>query len=73
MLFASSPPPPPARRAGQEGLGTSIQALSAILYANDGLVTSPERAFFQGVCDALTGLLDQVGLRTNKGKMVSMY
>ena len=58
--------------AGQEGLGTTIQALSALFYADDGFVASPESARLQGAFDALKGLFDRVGLRTNKGKTVSM-
>ena len=51
--------------AVQEGLGTSIQALSALFYANDGLVAFPKSARLQGAFNALTGLFDHVGLRTN--------
>ena len=58
--------------AKQEGLGTSIQALLELFYANDGLVVSPESARLQRASDALTGLFDEVGLRTNRGKTASM-
>ena len=34
----------PQDGAGQEVLGTSIQALLALFYAKDGLVSSPESA-----------------------------
>ena len=62
---------PPQEGAGQ-GLGTSIQTLSEILYANDRLVTSPDSARLQGVFDDLKSLFDQVGLRTKEGKTASM-
>ena len=58
--------------AGQEGLGTSIPALSSLLYANGGLVVSPYSARLQGAFNALTGLFGRVGPFTNKGKTVSM-
>ena len=47
------------------GLGTSIQVPLAPFYADDGLVTSPESARLQGAFDALPGLFERVGLRTN--------
>ena len=60
-------------------LGTSIQTLSEFFNADDGLVAAPESASLQGAFDTLTGLLDaltgpfdQLGLWTNRGKMVSM-
>ena len=53
---------PPQEGAEHEGLGTSIQTLSELLYDGDG----------QGAFNIPTGLFDRVGLRTNKGKMVSM-
>ena len=56
--------------ARQEVLGTSIQALSALFYANDRLVALPERSRLRGAFGALTGLFDQVGFQTNKGKIV---
>ena len=61
---------------GQEGaiqvLGTSIQTLLMLFYANDGLVALPESTRLQGAFDALMGLFKKVGLRTNEGKTVSM-
>ena len=56
----------------KEGPGMSIQDLSALFYANDGLVASTKSARLQGSFDNLTGLFGRVGLRTNKGKTVSM-
>ena len=50
----------------------SIQALSALFYAHDGLVASPKSACLQGAFDALTGLFVHVSLWTNEGKTVSM-
>ena len=55
-----------------QGPGSSIQTLSELFYSNDGLVTLAESARLQGFFDALTGLFGQGGLRTNKGKTVSM-
>ena len=40
--------------AGQEVLGTSTQALSALFYAGYGPIAPPESARLQGVFDALT-------------------
>ena len=56
----------------RQGLGESIQTLSALFHTNDGLIASLESAFLQGEFDVLPGLFEQVGLRTNKGKMVIM-
>ena len=55
-----------------QGLGESIQTLEALFYAYDGIVASPESSRLQGEFDVLTGLFDRLGLRTNKGKTVSM-
>ena len=52
--------------AGQEGLGMSIQALPALFYGDGVLVASPESACLQGAFDALKGLFNHVGLRTNE-------
>ena len=60
--------PPTHKGAGQEGLGTSIQDLLALFYADDGLVVSPYITLLQGALDALTGLFDYVGLQANEGK-----
>ena len=62
----------PKEGAGQEGLGTSSQALSVLFYADDRLVTSPKSACLQEAFDTLTNFFDQVGLCTNKGNTVSM-
>ena len=43
-----------------------------IFYADDRFVASPKSARLKGVFDALAGLFDRVGLRTNKGKTVIM-
>ena len=50
----------------------SIYALSPLLYANDGLVTSPGSARIQGVFDALAGLFERVGLHTKEENTASM-
>ena len=55
-----------------QGLGESIQTLAALSYANDGLIASLESACLQESFGVLSGLFEQVGLRTNKGKMVIM-
>ena len=62
----------PQEGSGKEFLGTSIQALSALFYSDDRLVALPESARLQGAFDALTGLFDRMGLRTNEGNMASM-
>ena len=55
----------PQEGAGQEGLGTTIQTLSALFCANDDFVVFPESDRLQGVFDALKSLFGRVGLRTN--------
>ena len=55
--------------AGQEGLVTSIHALSEIFYVDVGIIASHESARLQGAFDALTGLFYRVGLQINEGKM----
>ena len=55
-----------------QGLRESIKTLMVLLYANYGLAASSDIARLQGAFDVLTGLFDQVGLRTNEGNMVSM-
>ena len=62
----------PQEGAGQEGLGTSIQVLLALLYNNYGLVTFPDSTRLQGAFNALAGLFGQVGLWANDGKTVSI-
>ena len=62
----------PKEGAGQEGLGTPIQSLFMLFYNDDGLVAPPESACLQEASDALTGLFNRVGLRTNEGKTVIM-
>ena len=49
-----------------------IQDLVAHFYANDGIVTSKQPERLQWLFDVLTVLLDQVGLRTDTQRMVSM-
>ena len=55
----------PWGNSGGPPVGTSIQTLLALFYANGGLVASPESARLQGVFDALTGLFGQVVLLMN--------
>ena len=45
----------PQEGDGREGLVTSIQALLALFYADNGLVASPESARLQGEFNALGG------------------
>ena len=56
----------PQKGSGREVLGTSIQDLSSIFYAVDGLIVFLNSAHFQGAFDALTGLFDRVGLQTKE-------
>ena len=55
------------QEGARKGLTVSIQTLLALFCVNDELVASPESASLQGVFDALTGLFDRLGLRTNRG------
>ena len=41
-------------------------------YADNGMVASSDSAWLQGAFNALVGLFDRVGLRTNGWKSVSM-
>ena len=63
---------PPQEGTRREGLGMSVQALSSIFYADDRLVASTKSALLQGAFNALEGLFNQMGLRKNEGKTVSM-
>ena len=62
----------PQEGSRQEGLGTSIQNLSALFYVDDVIVALPESACIQGVLNFLMGLFKRLGLRNNKEKKVSM-
>ena len=55
-----------------EVLGLSIPDFVAYFYANDCLVTLTQPERLQWAFGVLTCLFDQVGLRTNMRKMVSM-
>ena len=46
--------------------------LATLLYADDGIVASPESAHLQGAFNVLTVLFDHVGLCINEGKTVIM-
>ena len=52
---------------GQEG-----RHQAALFYADDGMVASLELGWLQGAFNAMLGLFDRVGLRTNVGKTVRM-
>ena len=52
---------------GQEG-----RHQTAFFYADDSMVASSDPVCLQGVFNALVGLFDRVGLRTNVGKTVGM-
>ena len=56
----------------QEGLGTSIQDILVLFYANERVIESPESACLQGGFEPLNGLFNHAGLHTNEGKIVSM-
>ena len=60
------------KEAGAEGLGMSIQARVAYLYANDGIFALTQLDRLKRVFDVLADLFDRVGLHKNKGKTVSM-
>ena len=57
---------------GLEGNDLSVSELAAYFYDNDGLVLLNQLKRLQREFDVLNGLFDQVGLRTNTRKMVSM-
>ena len=57
---------------GTEGLGLSIQDLTAYFYAHDGLVALTQLERRQQAFSVLIGLFDRVGLRKNTWKIVSM-
>ena len=59
-------------KGGTEGLGLSIQDLTAYLYAYNGLIASTQTERLQRVFDVFASLFDRVGLQTNEWKTVSM-
>ena len=59
-------------KAGEEGLGETVQELTAYFYAGDGLITSPQLEMLQSLFDVITDLFNRVGLCTNLHKTVSM-
>ena len=58
--------------SGKEGLVATIQDLLALFYASEFFIASTESAPLQESFDALTGLFECVGIRTNKRNIVSM-
>ena len=55
-----------------DGLGRVVQWMTALFYANDGLLASPRTDLLRAVPDVLTGLFDRVDLQTNVYKTVGM-
>ena len=45
---------------------------AALFYANDGMVASSDPVWLQGAFNALVGLFDRAGLRTNARKTIGM-
>ena len=58
---------------GSEGLGASVQDLSAYFNVDGGPVALTQLEMFQRVLDILTDLFDQLGLQMNTWKMVLMF
>ena len=59
-----------SEKRGERGNKGRHQA--ALFYADDGMVALSEPLWLQWAFDALVGLFERVGLRTNVGKTVSM-
>ena len=59
-----------AEKRGERGKEGRHQA--SLFYADDGMVASPDPRLLQWAVNALVGLFELVGLRTNVGKTVSM-
>ena len=57
---------------GTEGWGTEIQRRATFFYADNVIIASTQLEWIQGAFDALMGMLNRVGLRTNVGKTVVM-
>ena len=56
-----------------EGFGREVQKLAALFYANAGFISSPRPSRLQEPLEILTGMFDQVSLRTNIAKTVGMF
>ena len=59
-----------AEKRGEKGKEVRHQA--ALFYADEGMVASSDPRWLQRAFNALVGLFERVGLRTNVGKTVSM-
>ena len=57
---------------GAGGLGLSIRDLAAYFYADDGIVASIQPERLHCASNVITGLFNQISLRKNTWKMVSM-
>ena len=57
---------------GTEAFGQDVQHLAAYFYADDGILASTQVAGLQRVLPTLMGVFNQVRLRTNVAKTVSM-
>ena len=60
------------QNANDEKGATGGGHLSAVFYADDGMVGASDPAGFQGAISALVAIFDRVGLQTNVDKTVSM-
>ena len=54
------------------GEHTQLKVKEAFLYADNGILASTNLGWIQTVFDILTGLFDQMGLKTNVNKTVGM-
>ena len=61
-----------AETADKGDTGREGRHQSAVFYADNGVVVSPDPAWLHGAFSALVAIFDRVGLRTNVGKTVSM-
>ena len=59
-------------KAGEEGLGEMVKEMATYFYADDGFITPPRTERLQRLFDVLTEIFNQVTLRMNIRKMVSM-
>jgi exonuclease III len=62
----------PDNQVAANGLGPQVEEKLAVLYADDGLISSTDHEWLQHAVDALTGLFRRIGLETNAAKTKSM-
>ena len=60
------------KESGTEDFGRSVQTLSALLYADNGILAYPWPSWIQDALDVLTGLFGWVMMRVDVKNMVVM-